>query len=297
MADESPATHIRRALLYMPGDDLHKIQKAVTLGVDCICMDLEDGVAFSRKEAARSTIAQALVSLDFGSSERLVRVNPNGSAFFSADLEAVLPGRPDGIVLPKVGSAGDLARLDDILSRYEAEQGWPAGGIAVLALIETALGVVNLREIAAAVPRLQALIFGAEDLAGDIGAVRTRPGWEIFYARSAVVTHAAAFGLQALDMVFMNLTDIAGLKQEVREAAGMAYSGKQVIHPAQVDPVQEGFTPDEAAVARAQRITSAAAQHQQDGVGAFALDGEMVDGPVVRAAEWVLKRARQAGRI
>ena len=289
--------HVRRALLYMPGDDLHKIQKALTLDVDCICMDLEDGVAVNRKEAARETIASALQDLDFGRSERLVRVNPVGSEYFQADLQAVLPGKPDGIVIPKVGSVSELRLVDAELHKVEQENGWPEDGIAVLALIETALGVVNLKEIAAAITRLQALIFGAEDLAGDIGAVRTRPGWEIFYARSAVAVHAGAYGLQALDMVFMDLHDLDELKRESLEAARMAYSGKQVIHPSQVAPVQAAFTPDDEAVAQAQKILTAAEQNQRAGLGAFALDGRMVDGPVVRAAEWVLKRARAAGKV
>jgi citrate lyase beta subunit len=157
--------------------------------------------------------------------------------------------------------------------------------------------VVNLKEIVQSDPRLQALIFGAEDLAGDIGAVRTRAGWEIFYARSAVVTHASAFGLQSIDMVFMDLKDIEGLRAESLQAAQMAYIGKQVIHPNQVGPVQEAFSPSDEAIAKAQKVVLAAAQHQQEGTGAFALDGKMVDAPVVKAAEWVLVRARAAGKI
>src|SRR5512133_3390875 len=289
--------HVRRALLYMPGDDMHKIEKAITLGVDCICMDIEDGVALNRKAEARATIAEALRRLDFGRSERLVRINPVGSGLEEDDLRAVLPARPDGLVLPKVGDADYIHQISARLAAVEREQGWPEGGIVLLALIETARGVVNLKEIAGADPRLQALIFGAEDLAGDIGAVRTRPGWEIFYARSAVVTHAAAFGLQAIDMVFMDIHDLEGLREESIQGAQMAYSGKQIIHPNQVGPVQDAFEPGDEAIRQAQRVVEAAAAHQQAGKGAFALDGKMVDAPVVKAAEWVLARARAAGKI
>jgi citrate lyase beta subunit len=182
------------------------------------------------------------------------------------------------------------------LAEAEQEHGWPVGGIVLLALIETALGVVNLKEIASSDPRLQGLIFGAEDLAGDIGAIRTREGWEVFYARSAVVTHAAAFGLQSLDMVYMDLRDIDGLRKESEEAARMAYTGKQIIHPNQVVPVQESFTPSDEAIAHALRVMEANAQNQEAGTGAFTLDGKMVDAPVVRAAERVLERARAAGK-
>ncbi len=289
--------HSRRALLYMPGDDPHKIQKATTLGVDCICMDIEDGVAFNRKAEARAAIVNALQTLDFGRSERLVRVNPVGSNLIEDDLRTILTTRPDGLVLPKVGEAGQVRWVSDRLAAAERENGWPPGGIVLLALIETARGVVNLSEICRSDTRLQALIFGAEDLVGDIGAVRTREGWEIFYARSAVVTHAAAFGLQAIDIVYVDLHDIEGLRAEAEQGARMAYSGKQIIHPNQVNPVQQAFTPSDEAITQAKRVVQAAADHQQEGQGAFALDGKMIDAPVVKAAEWVLARARAAGRI
>lgn len=279
----------------MPGDDRHKIEKAIGLGVDCICMDLEDGVAFNRKAAARETIRAALETLEFGRAERLVRINPVSSDLVMEDLKAVLPGRPAGLVIPKVQDAQQVQRVSQYLSEFEDQIGLPEGEIVLLALIETAKGVVNLKEIAQADPRLQALIFGAEDLAGDIGAVRTRPGWEIFYARSAVVTHAAAFGLQALDMVFMDLHGLDALRAECEQAVQMAYSGKQAIHPRQVEPIQTAFSPSPAAVEHARRVVAAAAKQQQAGSGAFALDGKMIDAPVVRAAEWVLARAKAAG--
>jgi citrate lyase beta subunit len=287
----------RRALLYMPGDDLHKIRKATTLGVDCICMDMEDGVAAVRKPEARKTIVAALGSLDFGASERLARINAVGSGLEVEDLEAVLPARPDGIVVPKVSTAVEISWVDERIDAEEREQGWPEGSILLIAIVETARGIVNLREIASASPRLQALVFGSEDLAGDIGALRTPAAWEIFYARSAVVTHAAAFDLQAIDMVHVDFHDLEGLQDEAAAGARMGYSGKQVIHPNQVAPVQAAFTPDDAAIAHALRIMEAFIHHQREGQGAFALDGKMVDAPIVKAAERVLARARAAGKI
>lgn len=288
---------VRRALMYMPGDDLHKIQKAISLGVDSIIMDIEDGVAFNRKAEARSTIRTALQTLEFGRSERLVRINPVGSGMEEEDLQAVLPGRPEGIVLPKVGDPSQVRWLSLKLTEAERANGWQEGEIKILALIETGMGIVNLKEIASSDPRLQALIFGAEDLAGDIGAVRTREGWEVFYARSAVAVHARAFGLQAVDIVYMDIHNIEGLRQESEEGVRMAYTGKQVIHPNQVQPVQEAFTPNQQAIDQALRIVDAANNNQQAGKGAFALDGKMVDAPVVKAAEGVLEKARAAGKI
>jgi citrate lyase beta subunit len=279
----------------MPGDDWRKINKATTLDVDCICMDTEDGVALNRKEAARETIVRALAELDFGRSERLVRVNPVGSAFVEDDLAALVPARPDGVVVPKVASAADIEWVSKSIADVESAHGWKVGDIRLLAIVESAAGIANLKEIASAGPRLDALIFGAEDLAGDIGAVRTPAGWEVFYARSAVVIHAAANSLQAIDMVRLDYRDLDGLLQEARQGAGMGFDGKQVIHPDQVGPVQAGFTPTESEIAQARRIVEAHAAHQEAGAGAFALDGKMVDMPVARAAERVLARARAAG--
>lgn len=287
----------RRALLYVPGDNLHMVEKAAALGADCVCLDIEDGVALNRKADARVTIAGVLSRLDFGRSERLVRINPVGSGLENDDLDAILPAHPDGIVIPKVQDAGQVQWVSRKIAEAEKLYGWEPGAIVLLVLIESARGVVNLKEIAGADPRLQGLIFGAEDLAGDIGAVRTRPGWEIFYARSAVVTHAAAFGLQAIDMVWMDLHDVDGMREECLQGAQMAYSGKQIIHPNQVEPAHSAFAPSDEAIAQALRVVEAAAQNQDAGKGAFALDGKMVDMPVVKAAEWVLARARAAGKI
>ncbi len=287
----------RRALLYMPGDDMHKIQKATTLGVDTICMDIEDGVAFNRKAEARATILEALRSLNFGRAEKLVRINPVGSGLEAEDLKVVLPGRPDGILIPKVTVAQPVRWVSDRIGEFEQAEGWPVGEIILLALVETAQGVVNLKEIAGADTRLQGLVFGAEDLAGDMGLVRTPEGWEAFYARSAVAVHAAAFGLQAIDVVFMDLHDPDGLRRESIQGAQMGYTGKQVIHPNQVALVQEAFTPSDEAIAHALRVVETMRQNQASGHGAYALDGKMVDAPVVKAAEWVISRARAAGKI
>jgi len=287
--------HARRALLYMPGDDRHKIEKAIRLEVDCICMDMEDGVALNRKEAARRTIAAALRELSFGRSEKLTRINPVGSGLEEADLEAVLPAHPDGIVLPKVEHADQLEWVSERLETAELGYGWPVQSIALVALVESARAVLNLKEIAAH-PRLNALIFGAEDLAADLGAVRTLQGWEVFHSRSAVVLAAAAYGLQAIDMVSIDFKDLDALRQEASFGARLGYSGKQVIHPDQVGPVQAAFTPDEASVLQAQHLVQAFADHQAQGSGAFALEGKLVDRPMIRAAENVLARARAAGK-
>jgi len=285
----------RRALLYMPGDDRRKIEKALTLGVDCICMDMEDGVALNRKAEARAVITKALQELDFAKSEKLVRINGVASGLEADDLAAVLPAHPEGVVVPKVESLEQLNRVSGKIEAAELAHGWPINSIRMIAIIENAKAILNLKEIASH-PRLDALIFGAEDFAADIGALRTTEGWEVLYARSAVVTAAAAYGLQAIDIVTIDFRDVEKIRQESLFGARMGYTGKQIIHPNQVAPVQETFTPDDESIAHARRLVEAFEEHQQKGAGAFALDGKMIDMPLVKAAQNVLARAKAAGK-
>ncbi len=278
----------RRCLLFMPGDDRKKIQKGISLGVDSIVMDLEDGVALNRKAEARLTIAQALRDLDFGRSERMVRLNPIGSGLEPADLAAILPHVPDSLMLPKVERAEQLQWLDRQLT---------GTSIRVLPIIETARAVVNLHAIATACDRIDALIFGAEDLAGDVGATRTAAGWEVFYARSAVVTHAAAYGLPAIDTLVIDFNDEAALIEDAQFGMRLGFGGKLAIHPKQVNVIQAIFTPSDEQIAQAQRLIEAHDEQQAQGIGAFAVEGKMIDMPAIRAAHQVLAKARAAGRI
>ncbi len=281
----------RRALLYVPGTSMKMMTKAAGLEVDSVCLDLEDAVALGQKEEARGLVAQALAELDFGRTERCVRINEAGSDLARADLEAILPLHPDAIILPKVDSPDALLWADEMLLEAETRHGWPIGGIALIALIETAMGVVRLADIAASTPRLQALAFGAEDLMADVGGKRTSSNREVAYPRSAVAITAAAFGLQALDQVFVTYKDLDGFRAEAEEAAILGYQGKQVIHPAQAQVAQEVFTPSEEEIAHAQRVLEAMREAEARGEGVFALDGKMVDGPMIKAARRVLARA------
>lgn len=295
----------RRALLYVPGDDLNKIRKAAGLDVDSVCMDMEDGVAANHKDAARQAIVSALHDwrsgeMDFGRSEVLVRINAAGSGLQPDDLAALFGQEtavpPDGLVLPKVESAGDVDRFSLLLGAAEQAHGWEAGSLVLIVQVESALGLVNIHDIVRSSPRIQAVIFGAEDYAASVGAQRTDGGDEVAYARGAVVAHAAAYDLQAIDMVCVNFRDPQGLAAEAARGAGMGFSGKQVIHPAQVEPVQSAFTPSEAEITYARQVLQAAGEHFDHGRGAFALDGKMVDMPVIKSAERVIARARAAGK-
>lgn len=288
--------HSRRALLYMPGDDRHKIEKATTLGVDCICMDMEDGVGFSRKAQARTSIAKALEELDFGKSEKLARINAVGSGLEKDDMEAVLPAHPDGIVIPKLEELKQIQWASELMEAAELKSGWPINSIRLLVDVETPKGILNLRDFAGH-PRLDALIFGGEDFAAGLGATRTSDAVELLYGRQATLTTAAAFGLQALDLVAIDFKDLDAVRREAEYGARLGFTGKQIIHPAQVEPVQAAFTPTADAIAAAKRIVGGFEASQQQGKGAFALDGKMIDMPLVKNARKVLDRARAAGKL
>lgn len=289
--------HSRRALLYMPGDDRRKIEKATTLGVDSICMDMEDGVAANKKAEARAVIAQAMKDLDFGNSERCIRINSIGSGLEKRDLVAALATNPDAIVVPKIESPDQVKWISEHIESYELSSNLKIGGIRLLIGVETAKGILNLKEIAEADKRLEAIIFGAEDYAASIGAVRTKEATEVLYARSAVVTVCAANDLQAIDMVYIDFKDEEGLRVEAEQGAGLGFSGKQVIHPNQVSAAQEAFTPSDSAIEYAKRVVESFESSQKEGKGAYALDGKMIDMPLLKNAQKVLERAKAAGKL
>ena len=293
MADDGK---MRRVLLFMPGDDERKVRKGAGLEVDSIIMDLEDGVSWNRKEAARNMIRKALTdeTFDFGKTECLVRINPVTTGLHTADLAQTVSGRPAGYVIPKVEAAADVAHVARLLADAETTHHMPPGSIKLLAIIETALGVVNLKDIAQASDRLVALMFGAEDLAGSMGSIRTPEGHEAAFARSSVVLYAAAFGLQAIDTPYIRLDDEAGLLAQTRRAVEMGYTGKMAIHPKQIETIVAAFTPSEEEVRYATRLIAAFEEHQREGTGAFRFEGRMIDQPMVRAAERVLARAESS---
>ncbi|MCA2002495.1 MAG: CoA ester lyase, partial [Chloroflexi bacterium] len=209
------------------------------------------------------------------------------------DIEAVLPRQPDGIVIPKVESFEQVEWASRIIEAAELRYGWQVNSIRVLIGVETARGILNLREIAAH-PRLDAIIFGGEDFAASIGATRTKEATELLYARQAVVVACAANGLQAIDIVNIDYKDIESLRAEAEFGARLGYSGKQIIHPAQVEAVQTAFTPNEEAVAYARRIAETFEAHQKGGKGAYSLDGKMIDMPLFKSAQRVLERAARS---
>lgn len=283
--------HLRRSILFTPGDQPARIAKAAGLPADCVAVDLEDGVGADNKAAARQAASEALLTWDFGGRERLIRVNGVASDLYAADLRETIAAGPDGYIIPMVETADDVRAISHTMDRVAVGQGIVVERVRLWAMIETALGVMNLREIAQASPRLTALMFGADAYAASVGATRTEAGLEVLWARSAVVAAAAAYGLDAVDMVRVDLDDAAGLEAECRFGRQLGYSGKVAIHPRQLDVINRTFVPGPDDVAWARRVLEAAAAQ----AGAFALDGRLIDGPAIKAAEAALARAKAAG--
>ena len=285
----------RRSLLYIPGNNPGMIQNCAIYGSDGVLLDLEDSISITEKDAARKLVKHALKTLDFGSVERVVRINGRDTPFFERDLGEIIPARPDAVRIPKIDSPDDVRAADDIITRLEEENGMERGSVRIHAMLETARAIVNASAIASSSPRILGLTIGGQDLAADLGIKITREGLEMLYARSAVVLAAKAAGLLAFDTVYTDIDDLEGLREQAAMSVALGFSGKAAIHPSQIAVIHEAFRPDEKDVRKAERIVRGAREAEERGLGVVAVDGRMVDAPVVAQAQRTLELARLAG--
>jgi len=226
----------------------------------------------------------------FGRAEKAVRINSWDTPFIDNDLASIgaFISAIDAILIPKVEIPAHIELLSTFLDRF----GRKAINIKLLASIESAKAIVNLREICQCSARLDALIFGAEDYCANVGITRSPNASELTYARGAIVTYAAANKLQAIDLVCVNFKDAAQLIREAEEGARMGFTGKQAIHPSQIDPIYAAFKPNPNLVNLATRILAENEINQAKGVGAFEIDGKMIDMPMVRWAESIMRKSK-----
>lgn len=272
----------RRSVLFSPGDQPDLLRKAPDSGADTVVFDLEDAVTLERKSDARNAVRDVLANLD-AACEVCVRVNPVGLGA-EDDISRVVAERTDAVdtvVLPKVSGDDDVRAFQTLLT----DEGLT---LPVLAVLETAGGVLDAPAVAEADP-VDGLVLGAEDLAADIGATRTPMGAEISHARQRVVLAASATGIDAIDTLYTDYTDTEGLAAETARAVEFGFDGKLAIHPDQVPVINDGFSPDEADIEWARRVLEAEAA--AGGTGVFAVDGEMIDEPLLRQARTILERA------
>ena len=279
---------MRRSMLFLPGNNPNMLINGNCLGSDAVIFDLEDAVAPDQKDAARILVRNTLKYMDFRGCERIVRINSIGTPYWQEDLKALLPYKPDLILLPKTESAGDILTIDAYMTELGSEVG-------VMALIETALGVENAFQIASSSKRLKALFLGAEDLTADLRCKRTKEGREIEYARHRLVVAARAAGVDVYDTPFTDVNDDEGIVTDASLAKALGFTGKASISPRHVEVINSVFSPTQKDVDHAYEVMEAIALAKEQGKGAISLHGKMIDAPIVARAEQTIAMAEALG--
>lgn len=285
---------MRRSRLYLPGSEPKYFINAALHGPDAIILDLEDSVHPAEKDAARLLVRNALRAVDFGSCERMVRINqlPLGLE----DLDEIVPEWPDLILIPKVEEARQVVEVDqriaEIQSRHHIDR-----PLWLMPILESALGVENAFAIALASPRNVALTIGLEDYTADLGVVKTASGEESLFARRRLVNAARAASLQAIDSVYGDVGDMDGLLAWGRRARSMGFEGMGCVHPLQIAVIHQAFAPSEQEIERALKIVSAYEEAQCRGLAVVSLGSKMIDPPVVNRALKLVERAQHMGLV
>ena len=286
---------LMRTSMYVGGTSPVKMIQAGFYNEDCLVYDLEDSVSAGEKDAARLLVYHAVKEQRPKGKYILIRVNGLYSKELDEDLEAAVRAQPDAIRIPKVEYASEVKRVDEKITAIEKKAGLPEGGIKIWCNIESYLGVMNAQEIASASPRVVAMALGAEDFTASMNAQRTKPGWEIFYARNAVLMACRAAGISAQDALFSDLNDEEGLKRDLEMTRTLGFDGKTCVHPRQIDTVNACFTPTAKEIRNAQRVLEALEDAARNRTGVCVLDGSMVDKPMELRARAVLAKAKAAG--
>lgn len=281
----------RRSMLYIPGNNPAMIQQGGIYGADSILLDLEDAVALNQKDAARTLVRNMMKVVNFYDTEVCVRVNHLSTPFGLADLEEIVPLQPSAIRYPKTESPEEVAELLKIIERIEDRHGLPHNKMTLHAMIETAMGVQNVFNIASKFSRVDAITIGGQDLTADMNIIYTPDGLGIDFARKRIVMAAKASHIDVIDTVFPDVNDEEGLRKETEYAKAIGFTGKAVINPRQIDIIHEVFTPTEEEIRKAYRIVKEFRTNSAAGIGVFAIDGKMVDAPVVARAEYILRLA------
>ena len=282
----------RRSRLYLPGNIPKLMLNAGIYSCDAIILDLEDSVAPDKKYEARFLVRNALRSVDFFGSERMVRINQLPAGL--DDLSFVVPHSVNLIIIPKCEHADQVKAVDRRISEILGKENTD---IHLMPIIESALGVINAYEIASSTPNVVALAIGLEDYTADIGAERTNEAWESFYARSAVVNAARAAGIQPIDSVFSDIENMDALAENVKQSKALGFTGMGCIHPRQVPVIHKCFNPSIGEIEKAQKIVMAFEKAKEQGHGVVTLGSKMIDAPVVKRAQSTIKLAIEAGLI
>jgi citrate lyase subunit beta/citryl-CoA lyase len=284
----------RRSRLYLPGNESKFMLNAGLHQPDGVILDLEDSVAPAVKDEARLLVRNALRTIDFGPAERMVRINQGERGL--VDLDFIVPHNVHVILIPKVEDAAQVRAVDErirgILATRRIDR-----PVYLMPIVESALGAIKAYEIAKAAESVVALTIGLEDYTADLGTQRTNEGRESFWARSQVVNAARAAGVQPIDTVFSDISDMEALRASVLEAKSLGFEGKGCIHPRQIRPIHEAFAPAPQELEKAQKIVAAFREAEAKGLGAVALGSKMIDPPVVKRALRTVKLAEALGLV
>ena len=284
-----------RSMLFLPGNNPNMLINGNCLGADAVIFDLEDAVAPAEKDAARILVRNTMRYMDFGTCGRIVRINSIVTPYWRQDLEQILPYKPDLILLPKTGCAADILEADRYITELEQKLGIPENTVGLMALIETAMGVENAFSIASACKRIRALFLGAEDLTADLRCKRTKEGREIEYARTRLVVAARAANIDVFDTPFTDVNDDEGIVVDAELAKALGFSGKASISPRHVEVINRVFSPTVAEIDYAYEVVEAIRIAKEQGKGAIALRGKMIDAPIVARAERTISMAVEMG--
>lgn len=280
--------------MFVPGNNPGMMADAHIYGPDSIMLDLEDSVTMAEKDAARLLVYNALKSVDYGDTEMVVRINPLNTPYGKKDIEAVVKAGVHVIRMPKTETAEEVREVEREIERVETELGC-VGRTLIMAAIESAIGVVNAYAIATASPRMMGIALGAEDYCANLKTQRTPGGDELRLARETIVVAARAAGIDALDTVYSNLNDMETFRNEVEFIKTLGFDGKSIINPRQIEVVNEVFAPKEKEIAKARAIVAAIKEAEAKGSGVIAVNGKMVDRPVVIRAQRTINLAIASG--
>lgn len=286
---------MRRSMLFLPGNTPNMLINGNCLGADAVIFDLEDAVSPAEKDAARILVRNTMRYMDFRGCEIIVRINSIDTPYWKKDVDEILPYRPQLLLLPKTGSAEDVREADAYISEVEARLGFARNTVGLMPLIETALGVENAFAIASASPRVQALFLGAEDLTADLRCKRTKEGREIEYARTRLVVAARAAGVEVYDTPFTDVNDDEGIWTDAKLAKALGFTGKASISPRHVEAINQVFSPSQKDIDYAYEVMDAIRLAKEQGKGAIALHGKMIDAPIVARAQQTIEAARALG--
>ena len=286
---------MRRSMLFLPGNTPNMLINGNTLGADAVILDLEDAVSPAEKDAARILVRNTMRYMDFKGCEIIVRINSIDTPYWKQDIRQILPEKPAMLLLPKTNTAEDVMEADAYITQVEALLGLETNSVGLMPLIETAQGVENAFLIAKAANRVKALFLGAEDLTADLQCKRTKEGREIEYARTRLVVAARAAGIDVYDTPFTDVNDDEGIVKDAQLAKALGFTGKASISPRHVEVINSVFSPTMKEVDYAYEVMDAIALAKEQGKGAIALHGKMIDAPIVARARQTIAMAEALG--